>query len=350
MFQWSIISFLVIFIKSFEVNTIDNLCNYIVSKSDNGFDICLSDQCNKYMDPYEIMVKPNNCKTELLYLSFSSYKNFSLFVNRIPWKLGDLFPSKLNNQIRLLRIFIDYMDNDDQPTDHNELIRLGIHIDLYELFIKNITNNNKLHGLIHYDQNYPQWFIVKVEFICNSLMIYQENRCSIKILPTSPFAPQRPLFTKEKENLLSTNFEYSSLISSSNQKFYKNNHEFTNLLLAILIPILIALFLLTGLILIYKKILIKQCSNMDLIKTSTPSCSSIPSLSNDLQMNNSSIIAENVHHMDQTQNPIKSLDYHHHTKNQFTNKRNDIYERISLDNHSLFGQQHFTPISSSSRF
>ena len=64
-------------------------------------------------------------------------------------------------------------------------------------------------------------------------MIYQENRCVIKILPPSPFAPQRPLFTTTKENFLSSNLEYSPLISSSNQKFEKNNHELINLLLTV---------------------------------------------------------------------------------------------------------------------
>ncbi|CAF2810948.1 unnamed protein product [Rotaria sp. Silwood2] len=163
MYQWLIISLLFVLIKLNKVSSIDNLCYYMVNKSDYTIDICLSDQCYKYIDPYSIMVKPNNCKTNLLCLSFSSYKNYHLFINRTIWKLGDLFPSRSINQNRILRIFIHFIDYDDQPVHHNELIRLGNNIDLYELFIKNFTNNSYLHQLIHYDQNYPQWYIIKVQ-------------------------------------------------------------------------------------------------------------------------------------------------------------------------------------------
>ncbi|CAF1511590.1 unnamed protein product [Rotaria sp. Silwood1] len=114
----------------------DNFCNYIVNKSDNSIDICISYQCNKYVDPYSIMVTPNNC---------------------------DLFSSKSSIGNRVLIIFINYIDNDDKPVHHNELIRLGNHIDLYELFIKNLPNNYYLYQSIHYDRNYSQWHIIKVE-------------------------------------------------------------------------------------------------------------------------------------------------------------------------------------------
>ncbi|CAF3662414.1 unnamed protein product [Rotaria sp. Silwood1] len=163
MYQWSIISLLFILIQLNKVKTMDNFCNYIVNKSDNSIDICISYQCNKYVDPYSIMVTPNNCKTNILYLSFSSYKNYHLFLDRIQWKLGDLFSSKSSIGNRVLRIFINYIDNDDKPVHHNELIRLGNHIDLYELFIKNLPNNYHLYQSIHYDRNYPQWHIIKVE-------------------------------------------------------------------------------------------------------------------------------------------------------------------------------------------
>ncbi|CAF1567806.1 unnamed protein product, partial [Rotaria sordida] len=74
MYKWSIISLLFVIIK---INCMDNICYYMVTKSDNNIDSCISDQCYKNIDPYSIMVTPNNCKTNLLYLSFSSYKNYS---------------------------------------------------------------------------------------------------------------------------------------------------------------------------------------------------------------------------------------------------------------------------------
>ncbi|CAF4965790.1 unnamed protein product [Rotaria sp. Silwood1] len=201
----------------------DNFCNYIVNKSNNSIDLCVSYQCDKYVDPYSIMVTPNNCKTNILYLSFSSYKNYRLFLDRTTWKLGDLFSSKSILRNRLLRIFIDYIDNDDQPVQHNELIRLGNHIDLYELFIKNLPNNHYLYQSIHYDRNYPQWYIIKVQFICNSLMIFNENACSSKIVAPPLFSSQHRLLTKKENSLLNDSFEYSSLITHSNDQSYKQN-------------------------------------------------------------------------------------------------------------------------------
>jgi len=160
MINWWI---LFVLMKYMLVNCDDYLCNYIINKFDNTFDICTSNECDKFVDPYSIMVKPNNCKTKIFSLSFSSYKNFNLFLNRIKWKLGDLFPSKLNNDIRQLRIFIKHLDFDDQPIHHNELIRLGINIDLYQLYLQNITKNNYLYPLIHYDSNNPQWDIIQIQ-------------------------------------------------------------------------------------------------------------------------------------------------------------------------------------------
>jgi len=160
MIQWWV---LFVLLKYPLVNCDDYQCNYIVNKSDNTFDICISNQCNQFLNPYSIMVEPKNCKTKILYLAFSSYKNFSLFLNRIKWKLGDLFPSKLTNEIRQLRIYISHIDSDDQPIHHNELIRLGINIDLYELYLQNITKNNYLYELIHYDSINPQWDIIKIQ-------------------------------------------------------------------------------------------------------------------------------------------------------------------------------------------
>ncbi|CAF1480104.1 unnamed protein product, partial [Rotaria sordida] len=286
----------------------DNICYYMINKSDNSIDSCISDQCYKYIDPYSIMVTPNNCKTNLLYLSFSSYKNYSLFINRIKWKLSDLFPSRSINGIRLLRIFINYIDYDDQPVNHNELIRLGNHIDLYELFIKNLPNNYYLDQLIHYDQNYPQWYIIKVQFICNSLIIYNENACSSKIVIPSLFSRQHQLFTK-KQNFLLNN---SSLITYSNIQSYEQNQKSIYNIIIILIPLLIILVVLIVSILVYRNVSIKRCSNIDLTTIRRRS-SSIPTLSNDLENKNS------VSNMDTTvkQTSISNADMSSSTSNEY---------------------------------
>ena len=51
----------------------------------------------------------------------------------------------------------------DRPFDHDELIHLGINIDLYILYIRNIQNKNYLYGSIHYDPNNPEWNIIKIK-------------------------------------------------------------------------------------------------------------------------------------------------------------------------------------------
>jgi hypothetical protein len=160
MIQWWI---LFILLKSSLINCDDYLCHYLVNKSDNILDVCMSNKCNEFVDPNWIMVRPNNCKTKYFSLTFSTYKKFHLFLNQIQWKLGDLFPSKVNNQIRQLRIYIKQIDFDDQPIDQNQLIRLGFNIDLYQLYLQNITSNNYLYQLIHYDPNEPEWDIIRIQ-------------------------------------------------------------------------------------------------------------------------------------------------------------------------------------------
>ncbi len=146
---------LFILFKSSSIYCDDYLCNYLVNKSDNTLDVCMNNKCHEFVDPHWIMVRPNNCKTK--------YKKFHLFLNRIQWKLGDLFPSKINNQIRQLRIYLKHIDFDDRPIDQNELNRLGFNIDLYQLYLQNITPNNHLYQLIHYDLNEPQWDIIQIQ-------------------------------------------------------------------------------------------------------------------------------------------------------------------------------------------
>jgi len=160
MIQWWI---LFILFKSSLINCDDYLCHYVVNKSDNTFDVCMNNKCNEFVDPNWIMVRPIDCKTKYFSLTFSTYKKFHLFLNQIQWKLGDLFPSKVNNQIRQLRIYVKQIDFDDQPIDQNQLIRLGFNIDLYQLYLQNITPNNHLYQLIHYDPNEPEWDIIRIQ-------------------------------------------------------------------------------------------------------------------------------------------------------------------------------------------
>lgn len=145
------------------INCDDYLCNYLLNKSDNTEDRCISNKCDQIIDPSFIMVEPNNCKTKNLYLKFSSYKSYHLFLNNIQWKLSNLFLSKSNNEIRKLRIYLTKIDFDDKPIDHYELNRLGNNIDLYELYLQNITNQFDFYQLIHYYPDDPQWDIIQIQ-------------------------------------------------------------------------------------------------------------------------------------------------------------------------------------------
>jgi hypothetical protein len=156
---WMIICF---FFLSY-INCTHNQCNYTIKKSDNSTDTCVADQCDQFVDLLSIMVQPKTCKTSILRLRFSSYKNFILFRDELQWKIGDLFLSRSINKDRELILFVDELDYDDRPFDHDQLIYLGINIDLYILYIRNIQNKNYLYGSIHYDPDYPQWNIIKIK-------------------------------------------------------------------------------------------------------------------------------------------------------------------------------------------
>jgi hypothetical protein len=162
MIQWWMICFFFLIKYSF-INCKDYQCNYTITKSDNSTEKCFNNQCYQYLDIISIMVEPKTCKTSFLSLSFSSYKNYILFRDRLEWKLGDLFSSRWINEDRQLILFIDYLDYDDKPFDHNELIRLGINIDFYIIYIRHIENKMYLYGSIQYDPNYPEWHFIKLK-------------------------------------------------------------------------------------------------------------------------------------------------------------------------------------------
>lgn len=161
--HWYMITYFIFLIEYSYINCRDNQCNYIVRKSDNSSDRCIINQCYKFVDLISIMVLPKACKTSIVLLSFTTYKNFLLFRNQLQWKIGDLFFSQSINKDRQFILFLDQLDYNDRPFDHDELIQLGINIDLYILYIKNIQDKNYLYGSIHYDPNNPQWNIIKIK-------------------------------------------------------------------------------------------------------------------------------------------------------------------------------------------
>ncbi|CAF1364748.1 unnamed protein product [Rotaria sordida] len=123
--------------------------------------------------------------------------------------------------------------------------------------------------------------ITYLTVICNSLITYNENACSSKIVIPSLFSRQHQLFTK-KQNFLLNN---SSLITYSNIQSYEQNQKSIYNIIIILIPLLIILVVLIVSILVYRNVSIKRCSNIDLTTIRRRS-SSIPTLSNDLENKN----------------------------------------------------------------
>lgn len=141
-----------------------NECHYIINRLDGKYDLCESEKCDRILDPYLIEVKPLNCKTTKLYLKFSTFKNYQLFLKRIQWKLSDLFPIKpKENEQRLLRIYLLNIDRDDKLIDHSQLSQLGFHIDQYQLFIENLNQIQTFNPILHYHYNEPQWNIIQIQ-------------------------------------------------------------------------------------------------------------------------------------------------------------------------------------------
>ncbi|UJR17856.1 hypothetical protein I4U23_004755 [Adineta vaga] len=254
------------------VNCLENLCNYLIKNFDTTFDLCLSNECNKYLDPYVLSVKPNDCKTHSVYLSFSSFQTYELFLNRIQWKLSNLFPKK-SQQIRLLRIYLNQIDSNDYPTHENHLNRLGNHIDIYQLYIQNLTTQNSLQRFIHYDPNDPQWFIIKIRFICNSLIQYDEEPCTTHIVSPSLFAPQRPKTTLP----LPAPSILPLLTTLTNQKSNQENERSIHLILLILVPLGILFITIILSFLVYRHLRRNECSQTDV---------TLSSISHNLDTNN----------------------------------------------------------------
>ena len=155
--------FLLILIEVLSINCASEMCDYIVRKPDNSTERCTMNECSKYVDLLSIMVEPKTCKTSFLALSFSSYENFVLFRNRLQWRIANLFSSERMNENRRLILFLDKLNSNDRPFDHDQLIELGNNLDDYILYIKTIENPNSYDGLIHYDPSNPQWNIIQVK-------------------------------------------------------------------------------------------------------------------------------------------------------------------------------------------
>ena len=155
--------FLLILTEVISVHGTSEMCTYVVTKSDNSTEKCAMNECSKYIDLFSVMVEPKTCKTSLLVLSFSSYENFVLFRDQLQWNIGNLFPSERIDQNRQLILFLDKLNSNDRPFDHDQLVQLGNNIDYYILYVKNIENPNSYDGLIHYDPSNPLWNILQVK-------------------------------------------------------------------------------------------------------------------------------------------------------------------------------------------
>jgi len=216
---------------------VENRCHYLLSQSNDKYDICLNDQCHQIIDPILIEVKPLDCKTNELYLKFSNYKTYQTFLNRIQKKkISDFFPSKSSNEQRILRIYLLQVDHDDKILDYQELIEIGHHLDIYQLFISNLTATNHYFPSIQYDQFNSQWNIIQINLFlflslqtkknvilfvfseCKSLKRLNENPCEPKIVhpPLFPFHHESPL--QRISTLISSSPSTSSLPIAQQQQ------------------------------------------------------------------------------------------------------------------------------------
>ncbi|CAF1414510.1 unnamed protein product [Adineta ricciae] len=197
MIQLRLLSLFVLFQYSFA-----NQCIYLIIKSDNTTDRCLNSNCSQFLDIKSLIVQPKICKTDQLSFAFSSYKTFVTFRHGLGWRLGDLFHSEFNSHVnRQLILYLNEINEDDQPFDYKELIHLGIYLDFYIIFVK----------------NYSEWIMSKLKFRCLKFSGFDKYPCTSQILSPlrwishqqSRFSTTEMISTTEnirKEIKSSTNF------------------------------------------------------------------------------------------------------------------------------------------------
>ncbi|CAF1239103.1 unnamed protein product [Adineta ricciae] len=67
---------------------------------------------------------------------------------------------------RQLILYLNEINEDDQPFDYKELIHLGIHLDFYIIFIK----------------NHSEWIMSKLKFRCLKFSAFDKYPCTSQIL------------------------------------------------------------------------------------------------------------------------------------------------------------------------
>ena len=154
-------------IVAWRVSSVNTECEYRLSpwnQTSPRVSVCRSEQCGRVTDPESIIVHPLDCKSRSLSLTFSSWTRFDDFLNRLQWPLSSLFSSRWNGNVqRRLTIFLHRLDRDDQPLSHDQLLRLGEHIDLYTLLVYSMANPSYFLQSIHHDLHYPRWNIFHVK-------------------------------------------------------------------------------------------------------------------------------------------------------------------------------------------
>ena len=130
---------------------------------------CFSDECSIYFDPIQIFINLEQCQEKLnsLTLSFSNYKNFLFFQNNLqPNKLSNYLTRKIHqNDQRQIKIFLNYLEFDENPLNHQELLRLGSNLDFYQLFIRQINKTSFYSQSIFHHENYSNWNIFQVKLL-----------------------------------------------------------------------------------------------------------------------------------------------------------------------------------------
>lgn len=123
-------------------------CDFWMRTSDGKMDLCLNNQCERLKDPDWIMVRPVECKTNSLSLTFSNYDKYQIFLKNIQWKLSNLFPGK-SDQIRKLNIFLENLPFDDRLIDEDQLNQLGSNLDYLFFYLPIVPSNHSIYRYVH---------------------------------------------------------------------------------------------------------------------------------------------------------------------------------------------------------
>jgi hypothetical protein len=143
---------------------VTNACEYDLLHLNGSVHRCLSDQCDQSVNPSSLKIVDRLCRTSFLSLSFSTYEQFLVFLDQLSYPLSELFLGQ-SSIVRVFRLFVHQLNDADHPFAYEEVMRLGIQIDLYQLFVLHLPRLFSHRHSIDRHPEYPQCSLVQMKML-----------------------------------------------------------------------------------------------------------------------------------------------------------------------------------------